>query len=282
MQAAIQHYDLASRPLPNHRRVPMPSTYQTRQDPLSDVVYLVESDSDSQAHISALLSSTGVKVVVFDSPAQCLAFTGRDSAACAILNLALPGIGGLELQRQLAQKENPPVIFMSDRCDVVSTVSAMKAGAVEFLTMPVDPSTLIAAVQKAHAQDRRQRQKKAELAELQERFSVLTPRERQVLPLVVGGLLNKQAASLLRISEVTLQIHRSQVMRKMQADSLAELVRMAIKLRIPYWREPNHKSDELQMRLVGGRGSSAGTLPQSELFFHPAANAAVCNQMASV
>jgi FixJ family two-component response regulator len=113
----------------------------------------------------------------------------------------------------------------------------MKAGAIEFLTKPVDLQALIAAVQTAFAQDRKLRRRKAELAELRERFSLLTPREREVLPLVLGGLLNKQAASILGISEVTLQIHRSQIMRKTQAESLAELVRMAMKLRIPYWRE---------------------------------------------
>ena len=120
----------------------------------------------------------------------------------------------------------------------------MKAGAVEFLTKPVDLSALVAAVQMAFVQDRKQRRKKAEIAELEERFSQLTPREREVLPLVVGGLLNKQAASVLGISEVTLQIHRSQVMRKMAAESLADLVRMAMKLRIPYWREGRFRQND--------------------------------------
>jgi FixJ family two-component response regulator len=252
MQAVTQHQDFASPPLPVLRHVSLPGYYARREERLRDVIYLVDTDSGARSYISALLSPLEVNVMAFDSADQCLAFTGRDTAVCAILNVSLPGIGGLELQRQLAQKGNPPVIFISDRCDVVSTVTAMKAGAIEFLTKPVDPSALIAAVHLALAQERRQRQKRAELAELQDRFSLLTPRERQVLPLVVGGLLNKQAASVLGISEVTLQIHRSQVMRKMQADSLADLVRMAVKLRIPYWREPNHKQEELSRGLPGG------------------------------
>jgi FixJ family two-component response regulator len=111
----------------------------------------------------------------------------------------------------------------------------MKAGAIELLTTPVNPRTLIEAIRVAIAHDRRLRLRRAELATLRERLALLTPREREVLPLIVGGMLNKQAASALGISEVTLQIHRSQVMRKMQAESLAELVRMAVKLRIPFW-----------------------------------------------
>ena len=149
----------------------------------------------------------------------------------------LPDVDGLELQRRLAEKSHPPIIFISGKCDIPSTVQAMKAGAIEFLTKPVDPLALLSAVGTAFAQDRRLRQKKAELVKLQQRLRLLTPRERDVFPLIVGGLLNKQAAAMLGISEVTLQIHRSQVMRKMKAESFADLVRMAIKLRIPHRRE---------------------------------------------
>jgi FixJ family two-component response regulator/nicotinamidase-related amidase len=200
-------------------------------------------DARARQEISEFLTTLRMKVMSFSSAIEYLAFMGRDTAACVIVNAHLPDISGLELQRRLAERTNPPVIFVSDRCDIPSTVSAMKAGAIEFLTKPVDLVALIAAVRAALAQDRKLRQKKAELAKLQEGYSLLTPREREVLPLVVGGLLNKQAAALLGISEVTLQIHRGQVMRKMQAESFAELVRMAVKLRIPYWREiqPSHE-----------------------------------------
>jgi FixJ family two-component response regulator len=132
---------------------------------------------------------------------------------------------------------SPPVIFMSGQADVPSSVKAIKAGALEFFLKPLDPERLRVAIQAAFVRDRAIRRKRAQLEQLKERHSRLTPRERDVLPLVVGGLLNKQAASLLGISEVTLQIHRSQVMRKMEATSLANLVRMAITLRIPEYRE---------------------------------------------
>jgi FixJ family two-component response regulator len=156
-----------------------------------------------------------------------------------ILNVSLPDLPGIELQRRIIKNGNPPIIFVGDHSDIASTVCAMKAGAIDFLTKPVDMVTLCAAVRTALVQARKLRQKRSELMPLEGRLRLLTPREREVLPLIVGGLLNKQAASVLGIAEVTLQIHRSQIMRKMQADSLASLVRMAVKLRIPYPRE-NH------------------------------------------
>jgi FixJ family two-component response regulator len=226
-----------------------------------DVIYLVDDDWQFRQEISAFLSALGMKVVSFPSAIEYLAFKRRDTAACVILNTHLPDISGLELQRQLAAEANPPVIFVSDQCDIRSTVHAMKAGAIEFLTKPVDLATLIAAVKAALAQDRKLRQRKAELDKLQTRLALLTPREREVLPLIVGGLLNKQAASVLGISEVTLQIHRGQVMRKMQAESFAELVRMAVKLRIPYWRDGQQSPERPKERPIfmvrnGSRGLS--------------------------
>jgi FixJ family two-component response regulator len=214
-----------------------PAFNSPRPQPLRDVIYLIDEDLRIREEIFGCFSALDIKVVAFASATEYLVFNGGETAACLVLNTHLPDISGFELQQRLAGKANPPVIFISDQCDIASTVRAMKAGAIEFLIKPVNLPALITAVQAAFVQDRKQRRKKAELAELQERFSLLTPREREVLPLVVGGLLNKQAASVLGISEVTLQIHRSQVMRKTQAESLAELVRMAMKLRIPYWRE---------------------------------------------
>jgi FixJ family two-component response regulator len=202
-----------------------------------EVAYLVNGELSLREDISTFLAETGMRVIAFASAEAYLTFKRRDTAACVILNISLPDLSGLELQRRLAKNANPPVIFISDQCDIASSVCAMKAGAIEFLTTPLDWLALVSAVKAAFAKDRRQRQQRAELARLQERFSLLTPREREVLPLIVGGLLNKQAASALGISEVTLQIHRSHVMRKMRAGSFADLVRMAVKLHIRHWRE---------------------------------------------
>lgn len=221
-----------------YRNRPSPRSFDPQvSERVCDVVYLVDEDPNVRAEISEFLSALEMKVIAFSTASEYLDFDRSDSAACVILDVSLPDIGGLELQRRLAESSNTPVIFISDRFDVTAAVSAMKAGAIEFLTKPVDLPALVVAVRAALVQDRRQRQRKAEFAKLRERLSLLTPREREVLPLVVGGLLNKQAASVLGISEVTLQIHRSQVTRKMQAESFADLVRMAMKLRIPYWRE---------------------------------------------
>jgi FixJ family two-component response regulator len=214
-----------------------PQRFDSLNPNLADeVVYLIDVPRNLQDDIVAFLADIGITSIAFSAATEYLDFGRRDTAACVILNISLPDLSGLKLQRQLAETANPPVIFISDRCDIASTVRAMKAGAIEFLTTPPDLSALVAAVKSAFTQDRRQRQQKAELVKLQERFSFLTPRERDVLPLIVGGLLNKQAASVLGISEVTLQIHRSQIMRKMRAESFADLVRMAIRLRVRYWR----------------------------------------------
>jgi FixJ family two-component response regulator len=237
MQAVDSNTDFAGAPRVYRNRPHSFAFNSPRPESLSDVIYLVEADADITEEIALCFSAMGVKVSTFSSAAEYLAFDGRDSAACLILNTHLPDMSGFELQRCLKDKGNPPVIFISDHRDVALAVRAMKAGAIEFLPKPIDLQVLVTNVQAAFAQDRRLRLKRSELAELQERFALLTPREREVLPLVVGGLLNKQAASVLGISEVTLQIHRSQVMRKTRAESLAELVRMAMKLRIPHWRE---------------------------------------------
>lgn len=213
-----------------------------------EVVYLIDCPGSLRDDIMLFLVEIGITAIAFGPAAEYLEFQRSDTAACVILNISLPDLSGLELQRRLAEKANPPVIFISDECDIASTVCAMKAGAIEFLTTPLDRRALVAAVKSAFGQDRRQRQQKTELAKLQERFSLLTPRECDVLPLIVGGLLNKQAAFVLGISEVTLQIHRSQIMRKMRADSFADLVRMAVKLRIRYWRE-GHPNEVLRARL---------------------------------
>jgi FixJ family two-component response regulator len=196
------------------------------------MIYLVDDDLRVREGLEELLAAHGLKVISFGSAAEYLKHTRVDSAACLILDLKMPEMGGLDLQAHLTGEIGPPIIFMSGYGDVPSTVRAMKGGAIEFLTKPVDETALLTAIHAAFAQDRKRRQRHADLAQLRERLASLTPREREVLPLVVGGLLNKQAAAVLGISNVTLQVHRGQIMRKMAAKSLAELVRMASKLGI--------------------------------------------------
>jgi FixJ family two-component response regulator len=153
--------------------------------------------------------------------------------SCLILDLELPDINGLDLQQLMNHAYHPPIIFVTGHGNIPSSVRAIKAGALDFLTKPFDGAELLRLVHVGLSQDRERRAQHARLARLKERLQSLTPREREVLPLVVSGLLNQQAAAQLGISEVTLQIHRTNVMRKMQARSLAELVRMAGELDIP-------------------------------------------------
>jgi FixJ family two-component response regulator len=202
-----------------------------------EVVYLIDDETDFLEAMIELLRSLGLAAVGFASAREYLGYPRRDSAACLIVDFHLSDICSFELLRQLKEQAGPPVIFISGSPDVTDTVCAMKAGATEFFVKPVDPGTLVAAIHAAFAQHRKIRQRDEELTRLKGRLSLLTPREREVLPFVIGGLLNKRAAVVLGISEVTLQIHRSQVMRKMAADSVADLVRMAVKLRIPHRRE---------------------------------------------
>jgi FixJ family two-component response regulator len=209
-----------------------------------EVVYLVDQDPGALKEISAPLATLEVTVLAFTSVAEYLAHSHVGASSCLVLELQLTNRYDLDWQCQIAEEARPPVVFICSQIDIPSAVRVVKAGAIELLTKPVDPAALVEAVLAALAHDRKLRQRRAELTELKERLARLTPREREVLPLIVGGLLNKQAASALGISEVTLQIHRSQVMRKMQAESLAELVRMAMKLRIPYLCDKRARLDQ--------------------------------------
>lgn len=191
------------------------------------VVYLVDDEPSVREALSELLASFQIEHVAFSSASEYLAFERSDSCACLVLDIQMPEVNGLDLQRQLSVETSPPIIFLSGNSDIPSTVRAMKAGASEFLTKPVDPPVLIAAIRTAFAEDSEKRLKRAHLQGLQRRFLRLTPREREILPLIVAGMLNKQAAGLLGIREVTLQVHRGQIMRKMEAVSFADLVRMA-------------------------------------------------------
>jgi len=206
------------------------------------IVYLVDDDPRVREALSELLASLNIEHVTFGSAAEYLEFVRtsprQEKCACLVLDVHLPDINGLELQRQLADGSGPPIVFISGHGDIPSTVRAIKAGAVEFLTKPLHHEAFLAAIRAAFTQDLEQRRKTADLADLQRRFGLLTPREREVLPLIAGGMLNKQAAAALGITDVTLQVHRGQIMRKMEADSFADLVRMAGKLGIPEPERP--------------------------------------------
>jgi len=198
--------------------------------PTGEVVYLVDDDPKVREALSELFTSLNIAHVVFATAVEYLSYERSDTCACLVLDVQMPDISGLDLQQRLRDGDSPPIIFISGYGDVPSTVRAMKGGAIEFLTKPVSPEALAAAIRVAFTKDLVQRQMRAELFSLQRRFALLTPRERDVFPLIVEGMLNKQAAAILGISEVTLQVHRGQIMRKMEADSFADLVRMAAKL----------------------------------------------------
>jgi FixJ family two-component response regulator len=202
-------------------------------NPQDHIVFVVDDDPQIREALSELLSAYDLHVVTFGSAAEYIGYPKPDVPACLILDVELPDINGLDLQSQIAQGNHPQIVFITGHGDISSSVRAIKAGAVDFLTKPLSEADLMRAIHAAIAQDRDARRKRAELAELRQRLSRLTPREREVLPLIVSGLLNKQAAAELGISEITIQIHRGKIMQKMGAESLAELVRMAGTLEIP-------------------------------------------------
>jgi FixJ family two-component response regulator len=198
----------------------------------SPIVFVVDDDYRVREALSSLVASIGLEVAVFASAQEFLESEKPDSPACLVLDLELPGASGLDLQRELATGNSPPIIFITGHGDVPSSVRAMKAGAIEFLPKPFGEQELLQAIDAAIALDRKSRQERSELTELQRHYELLTPRERQVLPFVVAGLANKQTAGELGTSEITIGVHRGQIMRKMAARSLAELVRMADRLGI--------------------------------------------------
>jgi FixJ family two-component response regulator len=197
------------------------------------LVLVVDDDYRVREALQSLLAACDLRAVLFRSAAEYIAYPRPNVPACLILDVELPDINGLDLQQQIADGNHPPIIFITGHGDIPSSVRAIKAGALDFLTKPYSADELLGLVHAALAQDQERRVKHADLDRLQRRLQSLTPRERDVLPLVVSGLLNKQAAAHLGISEVTFQIHRTNVMRKMEADSLPDLVRMAGSLDIP-------------------------------------------------
>jgi FixJ family two-component response regulator len=200
--------------------------------PQSETIFIVDDDFRVREALADLFASRNLHCVAFASATEYLRLANPNGPSCLVLDVSLPDINGLDLQSSMPRADHPPIVFVSGHGDVPSSVRAMKAGAVDFLTKPWSDEDLLRAVRQALDQDRRQRKVKAELMELKGRLAALTPREREVLPLVARGLLNKQAAAQLGISEVTLQIHRSKIMRKFKAASLADLVRMTTKLDI--------------------------------------------------
>jgi len=197
------------------------------------IVFIVDDDEHMREALCELLTPLGLRALAFGSAAEYGDFPRPDLPACLILDVELPDINGLEFQERIADGDHPPIVFITGHGDIPSSVRAIKGGAVDFLIKPFRQSVLIEAIHAAIGQDRVSRLERAELAKLQRRLCCLTPREREVLPLVASGLLNKQAAAELGISEITLQIHRGKIMHKMQAASLADLVRIAEKLQIP-------------------------------------------------
>jgi RNA polymerase sigma factor (sigma-70 family) len=198
------------------------------------IVFVVDDDPSVRRAIKRLIGSVGLQVELFGSAQEFLQGWHSDVPSCLVLDIRLPGISGLDFQRQLAEANiHVPIIFITAHGDIPMTVRAMKAGAVEFLTKPFRDQDLLDAIHVALERDRTRRRQEAEIAILQQRLESLTPREREVLPLVVSGLLNKQIAGEIGTSENTVKVHRSQLMRKMGADSLAELVRLAERIGIP-------------------------------------------------
>ena len=203
------------------------------------VVFVVDDDPSVRSAIKRLIASVGLQVELFGSAQEFLASTRPNVPSCLILDIRLPGISGLALQRQLAEANvQIPIIFITAHGDVPMTVRAMKAGAAEFLTKPFSDQDLLDAIHLALQSDRSRRQREEDLAALRQRFQSLSPREREIVGMVVSGMLNKQIAARIGIAENTVKVHRSRAMEKMQAKSLADLIKMMERLQVPGGNSP--------------------------------------------
>jgi len=200
---------------------------------LGATVFIIDDDPGVRDSIHDLLESVGLRSQSFATTQEFLRGKRGDGPSCLVLDVRLPGMSGLDFQRKLAEAGVPiPIVFLTGHGDIPMTVQAMKSGAVAFLTKPFREQDLLDAIQQALERDRTTRAQQREVDDLRKRYETLTPRERQVMDLVVSGMLNKQIAGELEASETTIKIHRGHVMQKMQAGSLAELVRMADKVKL--------------------------------------------------
>jgi FixJ family two-component response regulator len=192
------------------------------------IIAIVDDDPSVRKGLERLIRSLGWKTESFGSAQEFLASPRINAPTCIVLDLQLPGLSGLELQKQMSEAGvETPIVFLTGHGDIPASVKAMKAGAIEFLTKPVDEQDLLNAIQEAIKRDRRIRQQRADVRDLRDRYESLTSREQEVMQQVVSGLLNKQIAAELKITEDTVKFHRGHIMRKMRAGSLADLVRMA-------------------------------------------------------
>ena len=195
------------------------------------IVFIIDDDQSMRDALTRLLGTVGLRAQAFGTPQEFLNTKRPDTPSCLVLDVRLPGVSGLDLQRELADVDPPiQIVFITAHGDIPMTVQALKAGAVDFLTKPFRDQPLLDAVQHAIDRDRTARHQRAQLAELRRRYDSLTQREREVITLVVTGLLNKQIAAQLRTSEATVKAHRAQLMRKMEAESVAQLVTIAERL----------------------------------------------------
>jgi FixJ family two-component response regulator len=197
---------------------------------VTSIVFVVDDDVSVRESLELLIRTAGWQPETFPSAQEFLSRPRSATPCCLVLDVSLPGLNGLELQKQLAERTDMPIIFITGHGDVPMTVQAMKAGAVEFLTKPFNDNVLVHAIRGAIERSRSALRQEAQMLVLRDSYASLTPREREVMALVVSGLLNKQVGDELGISEITVKAHRGQVMRKMKADSLPDLVTMAARL----------------------------------------------------
>lgn len=213
----------------------------TSREPQFDtpVVFVVDDDISIRESLESLIQWAGWQPLTFSSAHEFLTAPRRSVPSCLVLDVTLPGLNGLELQNLIAtEQKDLPIIFITGHGDIPMSVKAMKAGAVEFLTKPIDDEALLAAIANAINRSKAELESETEIKELSDRYSSLTPREREIMLLVVSGLLNKQIGMKLGISEITVKAHRGKMMQKMDADSLADLVRMSVSLHLTPSQNP--------------------------------------------